>query len=132
MRKIARILAQLPAYANTAIAVIAVLYLTLMPHPLPDNTPPMFPGADKIVHAVMMYLIATASAFDIYLRRRQLSWHCMVMILTSTIAFGGAIEVAQYLMAMGRGAEWTDFLADCIGALVAYWTAPRIVRWLLG
>lgn len=131
MRKIARILAKLPPYANTAAIVIAVLYLTLVPDPLPDNTPPMFPGADKAVHAVMMYAVAAAAAFDVFRRRGALSWRGMVMILTATIALGAAIEVAQYVMAMGRGAEWADFLADCIGALAAYLTAPRIVKWLL-
>ncbi len=131
MRWVANSFGHLPAYANTAIVVALVLYLTLVPQPLPQDTPGLFPGADKVVHAIMFWAVATAWMFDAYRSRHTLSTALRIIITTTSIAFGGAVEVAQYLMAMGRGAEWVDFLADIVGAIAAGLTSPYFVKWLL-
>ena len=131
MRWVAKTFGRLPAYANTAIVLALVLYLTLVPKPLPDDTPHLFAGADKVVHGLMFWAVATAWMFDAYRRHHLLNLSRIFIITATSIAFGGAIEVAQYLMAMGRGAEWVDFLADIIGAIAAGLTSPYFVRWLL-
>lgn len=131
MKWVANTVGRLPAYANTLIVLVLILYLTLVPQPLPEETPPLFPGADKVVHALMLWALSTAWAFDSYRRLHKLTKRRLAIILATSIALGGAIEVAQYLMAMGRGAEWADLLADCIGAVAAYWSSPKFVGWLL-
>ncbi len=131
MRWIANTVGRLPAYTNTLMVLALILYLTLVPQPLPEETPPLFPGADKVVHALMFWALATAWMFDTYRRGHKLSGRSKLIILATSIVLGGAIEVAQYLMAMGRGAEWADLLADCIGAVAAYWSSPKFVNWLL-
>jgi VanZ family protein len=54
------------------------------------------------------------------------------------LAFGGAIEIAQYLLPYGRSAEWLDLAADGVG-IVAGWLVSvpfreswlqRIERWV--
>lgn len=131
MRWIANSFGRLPAYANTLIVLALMLYLTLMPHPLPEDTPSLFPGADKVVHGIMFWAFTTAWMFDAYRRNHTLSPTLRIIITATSIAFGGAIEVAQYLMAMGRGAEWVDLLGDIVGAIAAGLTSPYFVRWLL-
>ena len=54
------------------------------------------------------------------------------------LVFGGAIEVAQYLMPYGRSAEWADLAADGLGILLAALASlaireswlQRIERWM--
>lgn len=51
--KTKRTLQRWPSWILTIVVSLAILYLTLVPHPLPDDTPQLFPGADKVVHALM-------------------------------------------------------------------------------
>lgn len=50
--------------------------------------------------------------------------------MISTLA-GGAIELLQGAMQLGRGADWYDLLADAVGALVAFFIAPPAIAWCL-
>lgn len=131
MRWIENTFGSLPAYANVSIVTALILYLTLFPDPLPEDTPPLFAGADKIVHAIMFWAMATAWMFDQYRRHHTLSSRSMAIIISITIALGGGVEMAQQLMGLGRGAELTDFVADCAGVTVASLSSPRLVRWLI-
>ena len=53
MDKARRIIEKLPSWLLTAVTVAAILWLTLVPRPLGDMKPELFPGADKVVHAIM-------------------------------------------------------------------------------
>jgi hypothetical protein len=59
----------------TALVVLAILWLTLAPHPLPSDDIPMFEGADKVVHALMFGGLVFALTFDrrLFAHRRQLA-----------------------------------------------------------
>jgi VanZ family protein len=126
-----RLLMRLPQWLLTTVTVAAVLYLTLVPRPLPDMEMPMWEHTDKVVHALMMLGVLWAANIDI-MRRNRIRWcrmrlSSMVWLAVAVMAFGGAIELAQAAMQMGRGAEWADFAADCTGAVVAAmisWLAP--------
>lgn len=114
---------RLPRWSLTAITVTAILWLTLAPHPLPDVDVPIFPGADKVVHALMMSGLLWAWALDSM--RAVHAWNRPRHLTTATvlvILFGGAIELTQMAMHAGRGAEWWDFAADAAGALLAMLT----------
>ena len=121
-------LRKLPRFLPTVLVVGAVLYLTLVPKPLPDTDINWMEHTDKVVHALMMLGVYLTVAFDIMRRGRQpvgLSSSCMVWLLVAVVAFGGAIELAQGAMGAGRGCDLYDFIADAIGAYVGYLIARR-------
>lgn len=69
LTKIEKGIIDLPAYTLTAITVAAVLYLTLVPDPFQGAQPVvLFPGADKVVHAIMMAGVYLCLAID-HMRR---------------------------------------------------------------
>lgn len=121
---IQRLLNKVPRWTFTVIVVIAVLYLTLMPQPLPDNDIQWFEGADKVVHGIMMFGVMLCLSFDYfrihYKQQDRTPGGILSLFLILTIAFGGMIELIQDWMGLGRGKDIMDFEADTIGALVAY------------
>lgn len=110
-----------PAAGVASVILVAlILYLTLAPRPLPDDTPPMFPGADKLAHAAMFGLLTLTFMFDFRLTRRRLpSLRVAIAAAVAASAFGGLIEILQQSMGLGRTAEWADFAADIAGAFSA-------------
>lgn len=134
-----KLINSLPTGTITIAVTAAVLYLTLDPNPLPDNHIHLFPGADKVVHGIMMTGIVWAATID---RARYCARHKksnppkapLTLYLVATILFGGLIELLQLAMDMGRGAEWTDFAADSIGAFAAYIISllswQKLVGWI--
>ena len=114
----------LPKWTLTTLAAAAILWLTLAPHPLPEIDMPLFPHADKVVHALMMGGLLWAWALDIM--RLHRAWirppRRLILATIAVILFGGAIELAQLVMHAGRGAEWPDFAADAAGAIAAMLT----------
>lgn len=129
-----KFLLKTPPYLFTIVVAVLIIYLTLFPHPLPDGTPVLFPHADKLVHALMFWAFYTSFAID-RLRKQlkdgvytRLSDEWLSIIMTITIAFGLAVEIAQWTMDIGRGGDFFDFLADIVGAMVASWTLRYVRR----
>jgi len=90
-----------------------------------------FPNADKFHHAAAFF--ALAGSLLALVERRHYAAMC-----AGLLAFGGAIEIAQYLLPYGRSAEWLDLAADGVG-IVAGWLVSvpfreswlqRIERWV--
>lgn len=112
--------------------VAAILWLTLAPKPIPDNDMHLFPGADKVVHALMFGVLNAVLIFD-FRRRRPREGHVVtckeVVIITivSTI-FAALDEWAQGAMALGRTAELLDFAADFMGILLAALLLPPLLN----
>ena len=109
--------------------------------PFGDTEMPHIPGIDKVVHACMFGGLTFVGELDCSrwrIKRRNLrgdaalvGWHLAAVIALASIAFGGAIELLQGAMHMGRGADWLDWLADAVGAAVAVVVSPPVVRWVL-
>lgn len=122
----------MPPYCYSVVVVCAVIYLTLFPDPLPTTDMPFIEGLDKVVHGVMMMGVVLSLALD-YIRNKRhpmkMPLGIMLVFLFATIAFGAAIEIAQYAMGLGRGCEMTDFIADCVGAIIGL-TIARV--WMVG
>ena len=127
---------RLPAGTLTTLTTLAILWLTLAPHPLPTSGIKLFPGADKVVHGCMfggLFLMACLDRESIYSKRRIL-WNPAQRMRFTIIAaigctlFGGAIEVVQDAMRMGRSADWLDFVADGAGVVLAAVLTPWIIR----
>ena len=88
------------------VLVVAVVVVCL----LPARNLPGTGINDKVEHAVAFMVMALWFA-GLTARRDYL------FLLLALIALGGAIEIAQGLMALGRTADPLDLLADSTGAL---------------
>lgn len=126
-------LQKIPAYAFTILVVAAILYLTLVPRPLPDTDLSLIPHMDKIVHGCMFGGLVFVLALDCRRSRRHIRLTATVMTLLCVIsvAFGGLIELLQEWMGLGRGCDIYDFLADTAGAVTSAIVSPPIVSRLL-
>lgn len=106
----------------TAIVAGGILWLTLAPHPVGHVKVELFPGADKVVHALMMGTLTAAALFDWWRgpgRERGLNRRAVMTILLSVILFSVADEWAQGAMGLGRTSDPADLLADIAGILLA-------------
>lgn len=106
----------------TVLVLAAVLWLTLAPHPVPETRLVLFPGADKVVHALMMGGLTGAVLYD---ASRRGGWRIhplrlrLVAVCTLLVAaFAAVDEWAQGAMGMGRTSDFYDLLADWAGILV--------------
>jgi len=152
-RSLSGLILRIPAGVLTAVVMAAILWLTLAPHPLPENDLPLFPGADKLVHACMfggLYFIMALDAVTwrvAHARKRRahsggpetetgistvLPVKMSVLFALAAILTGGAIELAQGAMGLGRGCDLFDFLADAAGVLLAVWLTPPVLRGIHG
>ena len=113
--------------AGTAL-VLVITWLCLRPW---SGGGQLFPYADKFQHAVAF--LALGGLLLALVERSRYAALCAALL-----AFGGAIEVAQYLMPYGRSAEWADLAADGLGIALAALASlaireswlQRIERWL--
>lgn len=120
MNRAQRIIENLPPWLLTAVTTAAILWLTLAPRPLGDMKPELFPGADKVVHAIMfgglllmIYVDKARSA-----RWRPLHAFFIVAAMLVVIFFGTTIEFIQGSMNIGRSFDTCDILADAAGAIL--------------
>lgn len=120
MNKIKELLTRMPKWIFTILTVLLILWLTLAPDPLGDESPELFPGADKLVHGIMFGFLTVMILLD---RERKRHWQpidksfalsagCVSSII------GIAIEFVQRAMDMGRGFEVADMVADCTGTFI--------------
>lgn len=106
----------------TILTFAAILWLTLAPHPLGEEEIPipLFPGADKVVHAAMFGGLTLVYLWEYrrHRRREPSRRRIWTAALVSTL-LGALIEVAQHVMAIGRGFDLLDIAADAGGAILA-------------
>lgn len=111
-----------------------VLWLTLAPDPVPEDTIPVFPGADKIVHAIMMGGLTGVLIFDYKrattARGEKIPVRAVVVICGIVLLFSIFDEFAQTFMALGRSGDVWDFVADAVGVCLAGFAAMPVVNWL--
>lgn len=111
-------LLRLPRWVLTAVCTALILYLTLVPKPLPDNDIPFWEHTDKIVHAFMFGSLYACLFLDLWRGRNpggRRSWLAVIPV----IALGGLIELLQQAMKLGRGGDIADFVADFAGIVLA-------------
>lgn len=112
---------KVPTGLLSALTVIAILWLTLAPHPTGDLDLPLFPGADKVVHAIMFGVLAFVVCLETMKRHgwKMLSLPLIGVIAFLCAAFGTGIEILQRAMGLGREFEVLDILSDAAGAFGA-------------
>ena len=127
----------------TAIVVCVILYATLASHPVGADELPPIPYLDKLIHAIMMGGLLSAICFD-YQRmkksesiggsrvRNVMSFGFLVVVFVIVAIASIGDEYLQDAVDNGRSKEWADFVADCIGAIVAALIAPPVIRKVLG
>ena len=125
MNRAKRLLENLPPWLLSALTACAIMWLTLSPRPLGDIEPELFPGADKLAHAVMFGGITLTLLLD---RMRSYGWQrpsgrFVAGCWLAATLFGVLIEVAQKFSGFGRSFEINDIIADSAGALAvaAFW-----------
>lgn len=120
----------------TAVTLGAVLWLTLAPDPVPDTGLPLFPGIDKVVHAVMMGGLTAALLFDWKRaesrRHQRLTWRPVCVVAAVMLVFSAVDEWAQGAMGLGRSTDILDFGADCTGIALASLAAPPVLNRIIG
>lgn len=122
----------------TALVLAAILWLTLAPHPVGDTEIELFPGADKLIHAIMMGGLAFTALFDYARKGTWRKSRKIKVAVASTVAiiciiFSCADEWAQGVMELGRSTDPWDLVADIIGIILASAIAiPTIHKWLPG
>lgn len=109
---------RLPRWLISSVCLALILYLTLVPKPLPDNDIQFWEHTDKIVHTIMFGALYVCGFLDFW-RGKRPSARKTVALGIGVIAIGGAIEVAQQSMGLGRGGSLGDWLADTGGMLLA-------------
>lgn len=119
-------------YWPSLIVVAVIIYATWIPRPIPTQSLPMIPHIDKLLHAVMFGGLAGALMFDyhrvcINAGRRPLTWKVVFTMAAIAAAFGLFDEIVQGWLKNGRPSEMLDWAADCVGVIVAVFTAPPII-----
>ena len=106
-------------YWKSILVLSAIAYLSLLREP--SISLPYVIGLDKWIHAIM-YLVLTLTLLWDSQQRPKLWW----IVGVFSAIFGGFIEVLQEQFFYPRTGDWMDWLADCIGVIVA------IIVWLIG
>lgn len=124
-----KLLYKVPRFLLSTIVIAVVLYLTLFPRPFGSVHIPLFAGADKVVHGVMFLGVAFSLAIDFSRGSRRVSIISLGVASVALASFlGGAIEMAQWQMGMGRSGDWFDFAADFIGAVIGVAIAAAMLK----
>ncbi len=111
----------------TAVVVLAILWLTLAPKPLPDSDVHWFEGADKVVHGCMFGGLFFVMGLDWVISGRKLGLPVGMALAGVCVAFGGGIELVQGAMDMGRGRHGgggSEFGSDACDCQVAHSLKP--------
>lgn len=109
---------QVKKWWPTGLTALVVLYATLWPDPMAADQVMLFPGADKLIHAIMMGGLSSAILFDIRRSGQSLSKKVCKRVGIGMVIFSLADEIGQSAMELGRTFEVLDFLADSGGVIL--------------
>jgi VanZ family protein len=117
-------------YWPTIVVLLAVLWLTLAPDPVPEPHFQLFKGADKVVHLIMMGGLAATLMYD-YSRQgafkpRKLATKPIIVMAIAVAIFSAIDEWAQGAMGLGRSTEIYDLIADIAGVILAAVAARKL------
>lgn len=109
---------KLPRWLLSVVCFGLIVYLTLVPKPLPDNDFRFWEHTDKLVHAIMFGAMYVCSYLDLWRGKRgKRSANCFLTLAVGV--FGGVIELLQQTMHIGRSGSVGDFFADLAGIVLA-------------
>lgn len=119
--RLMRIVEMVPKWLPTILCSLLILWLTLAPQPIGEVELSLFPGADKLVHALMFFALTLCILFDtLHVKHcKSLSLPVVSLIVFIGMAAGVGIEFLQRVTDLGRSFEYVDMMADAFGAVVA-------------
>lgn len=120
MARVHEWLRPLPVWLPTILVVLAILWLTLAPHPVGDMQVMWFEGEDKIFHGIMFFALCFMVLLDLMRQRKGAlpTLPAISAIVFASAAFGVGIEFLQERMDAGRTFELYDMVADFVGAVL--------------
>jgi VanZ family protein len=83
------------------------------------QTPPLFPGADLLAHAVFYAVLGVFLARSL-IPQRVMTWR-RIMLLTILVTAYGITDEYHQSFVPGRDASGWDILADGLGGFLAAW-----------
>ncbi len=102
--------------------MIIATFITVMSL-IPADDVPRIGMSDKVEHTIAY--LALGFWFACIVARYDWFW-----LFCCLLAFGGAIEIAQGMMHVGRQADWRDFVADGLGIIIGFAIAlTPLNRW---
>lgn len=113
-----------PPWIYSILTAALIIYLTLTPHPLPDNDIPVFVGDDLVVHAIMFGSLYIAIVFDYYRNYQRLPHRIEWLMGAAAVVAGALVEVLQALFIDARSGDVYDFIADIAGVVIAALLVP--------
>lgn len=122
MENIKHFLQKLPPWILSIVCFLAICWLTLASKPLGDNDIPLFPGADKIAHAIMFGGFTLCIIIDSLRSKGWPSYPANARIFLYApdlpCIMGIATEILQREMHAGRSFELGDMISDITGAFL--------------
>ena len=120
-QKIRKILKRLPAGFLSGVTLLLILWLTLTPRPLGTIDTTLFPGSDKVAHALMFGFFSSMICLDRTRKNgfKPLSFLFIIASATISSLTGLLIEFLQDWLPTGRSFESADILADTAGSFLA-------------
>ena len=117
-------------YFWTILLSFVVITLSIIPIP---EVPPLedIPLFDKWVHFLMYGAVACCVWYDYYRNRadRNITLRTILCTVVYPILLGGILELWQRYLTTCRSGEWLDFIADSIGAFLAFPIGAFIIRY---
>ncbi len=120
MQKGKQLLDKMPPWILSGVTLVAILWLTLSPKPLGDVSTMLFPGFDKVAHALMFGFFTFTLLVD---KSRSKGWcklpgYFIIITAVAVSLLGIIIEFLQMTMNYGRSFEITDIIADTAGTFI--------------
>jgi VanZ family protein len=83
-----------------------------------EGSPLFFPGFDKLVHCGFYFVFVIFYCNGLIRQHHPdgLPYKYVAIVLILAIAYGGTIEILQWLVFTWREGEWGDLFADSVGA----------------
>jgi VanZ family protein len=100
---------------------LVILFLSFVPPAGLKKLPPInILNFDKIVHMLMYSLLTAIIIYDLKNKIAKSAYRktFITTVFLYSIIFGGIVEIMQETWFYPRSAEWIDWIADIIGALI--------------
>lgn len=135
MKMIRLLSKRIPVGALSIFSVVLIAYLSLDGNPFNASEMRLFPGADKVIHALMYLVLSTVFVFDYarYMYPRKLSiWQTCLCPLCAFV-YSLLMEALQAMTDAGRTADVWDAVANCLGAVSGFLLIRIfILKWIYG
>lgn len=106
-------------YWKSILTGCVIFYLSILRMPSLQQIP-KFPLQDKLVHFIMYFTLAFFLYKDYTKLKLRSKLNIVLLVIVFPSLYGGIIELLQGNFFPPRTAEWGDFLADVLGALLAF------------